>query len=247
MFESHSPLLISDSSKIVILTGAGISAESGIPTFRDTGGLWEQYRIEDVATPEAFRRDPEKVWQFYNARRKQAVDVRPNPAHFALAKLEQLLPQGNLTIITQNVDKLHRLAGSRNVLHMHGELLEVRCTKCSSVVETTEAFEGVPYCECGGMLRPNVVWFGEMPMFLDEIQELIYNSEIFMSVGTSGEVYPAAGLLKTAKSVGATTVGVNLEEPMNVRYFDYFFRGKAGDVLPALVDGWSKTLSLGEG
>ena len=243
MFESQSVPPISKSSKIVVLTGAGISAESGIRTFRDAGGMWEQYRAEDIATPEAFDRDPETVWEFYNERRRKAGEVQPNPAHRALARLEEHLLPGNFTLITQNVDNLHRLAGSKNVLHMHGELSKVRCTKCANVSETMELFEGIPYCDCGGMLRPDVVWFGEMPMFLEETQNHLYMCELFLAIGTSGHVHPAAGFLQTAKSAGVVTVGVNLEEPANVRYFDFFFCGKAGGILPSLVDNWLEALS----
>ncbi len=246
MFESQSVPRISESSKVVVLTGAGISAESGIQTFRDAGGLWEQYKIEDVATPEAFARDPEMVWEFYNKRRRQATDVRPNPAHHALAKLEERLPPGNFVLITQNVDNLHRVAGSRNVLHMHGELARVRCMECSNIIETTELFDGVPRCDCGGMLRPHIVWFGEMPMFLDEIQDHLYTCDLFVAIGTSGMVYPAAGFLQIAKSAGARTLSVNFEDPANVHYFDFFLRGKAGEILPDLVDNWIKTLSAKE-
>jgi NAD-dependent deacetylase len=243
MFESQSVPPISRSSRIVVLTGAGISAESGIRTFRDEGGLWEQHRAEDIATPEAFDRDPEMVWRFYNERRRKAREVRPNAAHRALARLEEHLLPASFTLITQNVDNLHRLANSKNVLHMHGELSKVRCTQCSSVFETMELFDGVPHCDCGGMLRPDIVWFGEMPMFLEEIQNDLHMCDFFLAAGTSGQVYPAAGFLLTAKHAGATTVGVNLEEPANVGYFDFFFCGKAGDILPGLVDNWLETLS----
>jgi NAD-dependent deacetylase len=234
---------IDPSTKIVVLTGAGISAESGIRTFRETGGLWEEYRIEDVATPEAFEKDPDLVWSFYNERRRRAADVKPNPAHLALAKLEEHLAPENFVVVTQNVDNLHRMAGSKSVLHMHGELASVRCVKCGTVTETLEQFEGVPHCDCGGMLRPHIVWFGEIPMHLEEIQERLRTCDVFLAVGTSGLVHPAASFLAAAGAAGATTVGVNLEDPANVRYFDHFYRGRAGEILPGLVDEWISDLS----
>ena len=242
MFESKQIPLIGPDTRLLVLSGAGISAESGIRTFRDSGGFWEEYRVEDVATPEAFERDPEVVWRFYNERRRQARDVRPNPAHMALARLEERLPKGNFTVVTQNVDSLHDLAGSKEVLHMHGRIDLLRCVECSEISENMEHLDGIPYCGCGGMLRPHIVWFGEMPMYLDEINNLLYGCDIFLAVGTSGLVYPAAGFLQTAAAAGAKTVGVNLDAPANVSYFDYFFQGRAGEILPGLVDYWLEGL-----
>jgi len=233
---------IAASTKIVALTGAGISAESGVPTFRERGGLWEKYDLMSVATPEAFQRDPRMVWRFYNERRKQARFVQPNPAHYALARLESLMPEGNFALITQNVDDLHRKAGSKNLHHMHGELSKVRCTRCQAVSDEPEALPDMPRCPCGGLLRPHVVWFGEVPFETDKLYQMIEESNLFLAVGTSGVVHPAAAFVAHAKRSGAVTVGVNLEVPENRAYFDCFYRGKAGEILPKLVDHWARCL-----
>lgn len=229
---------ITPSTKIVTLTGAGISAESGVATFREKGGIWEEYDVMTVATPEAFQRDPRLVWRFYNERRKQAGSVKPNPAHHALARLEQGLPQGKFALITQNVDPLHRRAGSQNVYHMHGELSKVRCTQCQKVGETLEELPDLPWCPCGGLLRPHIVWFGEIPFHMDELYDLVGQCDLFLVVGTSGVVHPAAAFVMHGKRSGAVTVGVNLEPPENRMYIDHFYQGKAGEVLPKLVDHW---------
>jgi NAD-dependent deacetylase len=229
----------SPSTRLAVMTGAGISAESGVLTFRDKGGLWLKYNPYELATPEAFARDPRMVWDFYNARRAQMPTVEPNPAHHALARLEAAMPDGHFTLITQNVDDLHDRAGTKNVLHMHGELAKVRCTGCGTITETLEDLGPLPHCaSCGAMLRPHIVWFGEMPMFFGEIDVAVRECHLFLVVGTSGTVYPAAGMLSLAKSCGARTVGINLDEPDNVDLIDHFFQGKAGQLLPPLVDEW---------
>lgn len=220
---------------VVVLTGAGISAESGVKTFRDNNGLWEEHRIEDVATPEAFDRNPRLVWKFYNERIKQAQTIKPNPAHCALKKLEDYL-QDNFTLITQNVDPLHQMAGSKRILTMHGELFKVRCTKCSKITTISKPLADYPLCDCSGLLRPHIVWFGEIPFYMDEIQKAAAKADYFITVGTSGVVYPAAGLLAIAQTNGATTIGVNLEKPDNAGLIDHFFQGKAGEILPNLIN-----------
>ena len=227
--------------KVVVLTGAGISAESGIKTFRDNDGLWENYRIEEVATPQAWQADPELVWKFYQARRRQMNEVGPNPAHEALAKLESELD--DFTLITQNVDDLHERVGSKNLIHMHGELAKLRCESCAFVEEMMEdehLGENFLTCEpCEGRMRPHIVWFGEMPMQLAEIQEALLECDVFIAIGTSGHVYPANGFLHTARRLGAHTIGINLDPPENVVFFDEFFQGKAGEILPLLVERWT--------
>jgi len=199
---------------IVVLTGAGVSAESGIKTFRDNNGLWENHRVEDVCTPEAFARNPELVQQFYNARRRQLVtEAQPNPAHRALAEFEQGFP-GEFTLVTQNVDDLHERAGSRNILHMHGELLKARCSKTHQVVPWNTDIAADTSCPCcgqRGLLRPDIVWFGEIPLFMDKIETALSHCDLFISIGTSGQVYPAAGFVQMASAYGAHTVELNLE------------------------------------
>jgi len=233
----------STSTRLAVMTGAGISAESGVSTFRGKGGLWSKYNLYEVATPEAFARDPRMVWEFYNLRRAQLPTVEPNAAHHALARLEAAMPDGAFTLITQNVDDLHDRAGTKHVLHMHGELAKVRCTGCGTITETLDDLGPLPHCDsCGAMLRPHIVWFGEMPMFLDKIDDAVRECHLFLAVGTSGTVYPAAGMLSLAKSCGARTVGINLDEPDNVDSIDHFFQGKAGELLPPLVDEWLSRL-----
>ncbi|WP_036816699.1 Sir2 family NAD+-dependent deacetylase, partial [Photobacterium sanctipauli] len=187
---------------IVVLTGAGISAESGIGTFRDQDGLWEKHRIEDVATPEGYHRDPALVQNFYNQRRKQLESgtVEPNAAHKALARLEQEL-EGNVTIVTQNIDNLHEAAGSKNIIHMHGELLKAQCSQTGQTVEWSGDIALDDHCHCCQMpspMRPNVVWFGEMPIGMDRIHDALLEADLFISIGTSGAVYPAAGFVHEA-------------------------------------------------
>jgi NAD-dependent deacetylase len=231
------------STDLAVMTGAGISAESGVSTFRDKGGLWSRYNPYEVATPEAFDADPRKVWAFYNVRRAQLHTVEPNPAHHALARLEAAMREGHFALITQNVDDLHRRAGSRAIIPMHGELAKVRCTGCEAITETLDDLGPLPRCaDCGALLRPHIVWFGEMPMFMDEIDAAVRGCTLFLVVGTSGTVYPAAGLVAQAKAHGACTVGVNLEPPDNAAYLDHFLQGKAGEILPRLVEKWIAAL-----
>lgn len=227
---------------VVILTGAGISAESGVRTFRDNDGLWENHRIEDVATPIAWRNDPELVWKFYQARRNQMQEVYPNPAHVAIAQLQKNHP--NVTLITQNVDNLHERGGSENVIHMHGKLETLRCERSEiSEIRMHEADLSDEFVQCSccsepSRMRPDIVWFGEMPMFMREIYEAVDNCDVFIVIGSSGHVYPAAGLVDVASQMGAKTILVNLEEPVNASSFDEVYTGKAGEILPPLVESW---------
>lgn len=219
---------------VVILTGAGVSAESGLRTFRAEDGLWEDHRIEDVASPEGFRRDPELVHRFYDARRERAAEVEPNAAHLALARLEQAWP-GELLVVTQNVDTLHERSGSKNVIHMHGQLDSAWCLKCgdrSAWVGPMGVSAKCPSCSAAGQVRPDIVWFGEMPYRMDEIEEAIRNCHLFVSIGTSGSVYPAAGFVQTARYVGARTVEINLEPSLGSHYFDEQLYGLASQTVP---------------
>lgn len=230
-----------DQPSIVILTGAGISKESGLATFRDADGIWARYRIEDVATPEAYARDPERVLGFYNARRRGAVadDVHPNPAHLALARLEAEWP-GEVLIVTQNIDDLHERAGSKNLIHMHGELLKARCTACTGVHPWRDDItldHACPACGSLGTLRPHVVWFGEMPLGLDDIDDAIGDCGLFLSIGTSGNVYPAAGFVQQVRRLGrARTMELNLEPSEGASLFEHARYGPASETVPAFVD-----------
>jgi NAD-dependent deacetylase len=221
---------------IVILTGAGVSAESGIDTFRGGGGLWEQHRVEDVATPEAFARDPDLVLRFYDMRRESIQEKEPNAAHFALAALDRKW-DGDLLIVTQNVDDLHEKAGAQRVLHMHGEHLNAWCTACGARSRWTGTLIDRPPCPvCGKRaLRPDVVWFGEMPYRMDEIYAAIRKADLFVSIGTSGAVYPAAGFVRDARSLGATTLELNLERSEGSGWFDESRLGPATELVPAWV------------
>ncbi len=226
---------------IVVLTGAGISAESGIRTFRDTGGLWEDHSIEEVATPQGYADNPELVLGFYNARRAQLSKVEPNAAHIALAKLEAGLMErgGLLTIVTQNVDDLHERGGAKNIIHMHGELLSQWCRVCDRKFKSAEAFtlqSQCPKCESIGKVRPDIVWFGEMPYFMDTIEAHIQNCDLFVSIGTSGAVYPAAGYVQVARGLGKQTLEINLEPSEGSYLFHESRLGKAGEMVPAWVD-----------
>ena len=226
---------------IVILTGAGISAESGIDTFRAGSdgepSLWEQHRVEDVATPEAFVRDPALVQSFYDMRRASIQEKKPNPAHFALARLDAEW-QGGLLIVTQNVDDLHERAGARRLLHMHGEHLKAWCTSCDVRVPWRDQLSSRPPCPiCGAhALRPDVVWFGEMPYRMGEIYAAMRGADLFVSIGTSGAVYPAAGLVQNAVELGAQTLELNLEESQGSRMFHESRLGRASELVPKWVD-----------
>ncbi len=223
---------------IVILTGAGVSAESGIDTFRDAGGLWEQHRVEDVATPEAFARDPDLVHRFYDARR-EAIQTRvPNAAHEALARLDAYWP-GDLLIVTQNVDDLHERAGARRLVHMHGEHLNAWCTACDTRSRWTGPLIDRPPCPaCGvaGHLRPDVVWFGEMPYRMDDIYRALNRADLFVSIGTSGAVYPAAGFVREARQSGARTLELNMEPSEGSHWFAEARHGPATRLVPTWVD-----------
>ncbi|MFM6832431.1 MAG: NAD-dependent deacylase [Novosphingobium sp.] len=226
---------------IVILTGAGISAESGIDTFRGGGGLWEQHRVEDVATPEAFARDPDLVLRFYDMRREAIQTKQPNPAHMALAQLDREWRKregGEVLIVTQNVDDLHERGGALNVLHMHGEHLNAWCMACDERHRWTDALIHRPPCpSCGEpALRPDIVWFGEIPYRMDEIYEALSAADLFVSIGTSGAVYPAAGLVRTARDLGVQTLELNLERSQGSAWFHETRLGPASEVVPAWVD-----------
>lgn len=226
--------------RIVVLTGAGISAESGIRTFRAADGLWEDHRIEDVATPEAFARDPALVQRFYNLRRAQLQEasIVPNAAHLALARLEREY-DGEVLVVTQNVDNLHERAGSRQLIHMHGELLSMFCTQSGRRfrIEGDITAGALCYC-CGqaGTLRPDIVWFGEMPYAMDRIYDALERCSLFLSIGTSGNVYPAAGFVQQARQNGARTVEINLEPTVTRNAFAEHRYGPAGEVVPAFVE-----------
>ena len=234
---------LSQDASIVILTGAGISAESGLETFRGAGGLWCGHRVEDVATPEAFARDPKLVHEFYNMRRAGLLNpaIQPNPAHKALARLEEKW-DGEVLVITQNIDDLHERGGSQNLLHMHGEILKAFCLHCSHgtgvKVECRTDLStdnSCPSCGQKGGLRPDIVWFGEMPYHMDEIYAALSNCALFIAIGTSGHVYPAAGFVREALSAGALSVEMNLEPSLSASVFDHSIVGLAGTTVPQFV------------
>jgi NAD-dependent deacetylase len=224
---------------IVILTGAGISAESGVPTFRASDGLWEGHRIEDVATPEGFARDPQTVLTFYNQRRATLGRVVPNAAHVALARLEHEFP-GRVTLVTQNVDDLHERAGSKNIIHMHGELLKIHCARCSCIeVWHGDQSLGDTCRACGevGRMRPDIVWFGEMPYQMDNIHAALQGCDLFVSIGTSGQVYPAAGFVETVRYLKrAHTLELNLDATQCSPLFHESRLGRAGVLVPEFVN-----------
>ena len=225
---------------VVILTGAGISAESGVATFRDKDGVWSKFRLEDYATPEAFARDPVKVQGFYNQRRQAILDKQPNAAHKALARLEREHP-GEVLLVTQNIDDLHERGGSKNLIHMHGELLKAWCTNCDSRnlwVEDIQMESACPTCDWQGHLRPDVVWFGEMPYQMERIYEALSQADIFISIGTSGAVYPAAGFVDAARQMGTHTVELNLEPSEGSDLFDEKIYGPATEVVPAWIQAF---------
>jgi len=230
-----------DASSIAVLTGAGVSAESGVPTFRGNAlgnqGLWKQYRAEDLATPGAFARDPKLVWEWYDWRRQLIAEAKPNPGHYALAAAEARARK--FTLITQNVDGLHELAGSRNVLRLHGSIWMLRCLECGREREDrrTPLPEVPPMCECGGMLRPGVVWFGEaLPAQVwQNAEKAAREAELFLLIGTSAVVYPAAGLALMAKASGARVVEINIAESGLSDSIDKFLQGPSGELLPQLI------------
>jgi len=226
-----------ESANIVILTGAGISAESGLATFRGDDGLWEGHRVEDVATPEAYRRDPALVHQFYDARRARLAEVEPNPAHLALARLEAAW-SGEFLLVTQNVDNLHERAGSRQLIHMHGQNTQGWCLACDDRFPWDGPMgEGAccPLCRTQGRVRPDIVWFGEMPYKMDAIEDALRNCDLFVSIGTSGAVYPAAGFVQTARYCGARTLEINLEPSLGSYLFSESWTGKASVEVPKWV------------
>lgn len=230
--------MISRPRSIVVLTGAGISAESGIETFRAAEGLWANHRVDDVATPEGFARNPQLVYEFYNQRRRQLLtpEISPNAAHSALAKFEHEF-DGEFLLVTQNVDNLHERAGSQNLIHMHGELLKMRCLNSKLVFDVSEDFDYDTHCRCcrsAGNLRPHVVWFGEMPLQMNRINSALEYCDMFVAIGTSGNVYPASGFYQTAKIRKASTVELNLERTGSS--FDRHVRGPATECVPQFFE-----------
>lgn len=233
---------IASDDRVFVLTGAGISAESGLPTFRASDGLWAGHRIEDVCTPEAWQQNPALVWEFYSQRRAQGAKAEPNPAHVALAELESQLGE-RFFLCTQNVDDLHERAGSTRLLHMHGELAKARCSwECGSPpIEDRKVYRNldeVGRCACGGRLRPHIVFFGEIPLEMERIEEEIRKATLMVVVGTSGSVYPAANFVHWARQRGARTVYVGPEPPLNAGAFTHVVDGKAGEALPGLFEMW---------
>ncbi len=234
-------MLNSSHPSIVILTGAGVSKESGLDTFRDVDGIWSKVRIEDVATPEAFQRDPARVHDFYNMRRRSLVEsgVEANAAHQAIARLQAEWP-GDVLLVTQNIDNLHEEGGSSDVLHMHGELLKIRCQNCHELFDWKDDLDTSVCCpDCGqaGGLRPHVVWFGEMPLEMDRIYQMLGRCDLFISIGTSGNVYPAAGFVQEAKACGlGKTVELNLEPSEGVSGFDEAQYGPATKIVPVYIE-----------
>jgi NAD-dependent deacetylase len=231
------------SKHIFVLTGAGVSAESGLGTFRDKSGdgIWSTFDASKLATPQAFARDPTTVLAFYDARRRNLLNAKPNPAHFALARLEQGLPArgGRLTLVTQNIDDLHERAGSKRVLHMHGELLKARCQICGATTiwpRDLNIDDACPECGHSGVLRPDVVWFGELPLHLDAIYTALSNADLFVAIGTSGAVHPAAGFVAEAAACGVPTCEINLDAADNAYCFDEARYGPASETVPAWVE-----------
>lgn len=223
--------------RLFVLTGAGVSAESGLATFRGSGGLWNGHRVEDVATPEAWHANPELVWRFYSMRRRDAMAAEPNAGHWALASLEQRL-QDRFFLCTQNVDDLHERAGSRRVHHMHGSLFQSRCERCAVPFPDRGLYQSaqeLPICEkCGSPVRPHIVWFGEIPLDMDGIHRELDRATVLLVVGTSGSVYPAAGFVNIANQRGIQTIYVGPEEPLNAAAFDEILLGTSAGVLPEL-------------
>src|SRR5579871_198557 len=233
-------IVISSTDRVFVLTGAGISAESGLPTFRASDGLWAGHRIEDVCTPEALELNPALVWQFYSERREQGAKAEPNPAHVALAELEARLGE-RFFLCTQNVDDLHERAGSKRLVHMHGELAKSRCEdECGRppVADSAvyKSLDEVPRCACGARLRPHICFFGEMPFDMPRIEREIANATMMLVIGTSGSVYPAASFVNWARHGGARTVYIGPEHPLNASSFTNIVEGKAGEVMPGLFE-----------
>ena len=233
---------LSLNDRLFVLTGAGVSAESGLPTFRGMNGLWRGYRVEDVATPEAFSADPALVWQFYSERRRRHQSVGPNPAHFALAALERALGD-RLFLCTQNVDSLHEQAASQRVVHMHGRLMQSRCSRasCSTLPfhdsNTYDEFADIPRCpECGSPIRPHICWFGEVPFHMELILHQLAAATVVLTIGTSGVVEPAASFVRMARRNRAKSVYIGPEAPANQAFFDDVLLGKAGEMLPTFVE-----------
>jgi NAD-dependent deacetylase len=228
---------LATAERVVVLTGAGVSAESGVPTFRGQDGWWRQYRAVDLATPEAFARDPKLVWEFYNWRRELLAPLRPNPAHQALARLEQRLPR--FTLITQNIDGLHQQAGSQHIVELHGNIWWVRCTTCQTVTEDRRVpLPAFPACTtCGGLLRPHVVWFGETldPKVVEQAYTAIEPCQIMLVIGTSALVHPAASMGLYARRQGAFVAEINLEPTPNSTLFDLSLLGRAGEIVPQIL------------
>jgi NAD-dependent deacetylase len=229
--------------RVFVLTGAGVSADSGHATFRDSGGLWSGHRVEDVATPEAWEANPALVWRFYSQRRRDALAVQPNPGHIALARFEQRLfstAPDRFFLCTQNVDDLHERAVSQRVHHMHGSLFQSRCERCNKPFADQNLYEDpdhLPTCStCGSLLRPNIVWFGEIPHDMDLIYRELDRATILLVVGTSGSVYPAAGLVQIAKAHNTRTVYVGPERPLNSEFFTRIQQGKSSEVLPSFLE-----------
>ena len=225
-------------TRVVVFTGAGVSAESGVPTFRGQGGFWNKFRVEELATPEAFQADPQRVWEWYSWRREKILNVEPNPGHLAISEFEKYFV--DFTLITQNVDGLHEKAGSRKTLKLHGDIWEIRCIRCGvSRQDFTVPMKPLPpTCVCGGYLRPGVVWFGEPlpPGIFEQAIERTENCDLFFSVGTSAEVYPAAYLPSVAKQQGAYVVEVNVEPSAAAHCADEVLSGKSGEILPTLLN-----------
>lgn len=233
---------VTRAASVAVLTGAGISAESGVPTFRGPNGLWRRFRPEDLATPEAFSRDPRLVWEWYNWLRQRMAAARPNAAHFALVKLEARVPR--FTLITQNVDGLHERAGSVKILKLHGDIWRLRCMSCGAEWPDRRATlpKLPPHCGCGGVARPDIVWFGEeLPRgMMREAEHAVTNAELLLVVGTAAQVYPAAGLIPLGKASGAKVVEINTEDTPFSGLADFALRGKAGELLPQLVERASR-------
>lgn len=236
----HARAWLSQSRSVTVLTGAGISAESGVPTFRGKDGLWQGYRATDLATPEAFARDPRQVWAFYNWRRQLLAPLQPNPAHEALVRLEKRIP--HFALVTQNIDDLHRRAGTDNLIELHGNIWMVRCTRCQRVSRNEQVpLPELPTCShCGSLLRPEVVWFGEQlePAVLEQAFTAVRSCQTMLVIGTSAVVQPAASLALLARKEGARVVEINLERTCFSHQMDLVLLGKAGVSLPELVEGW---------